>query len=270
MKYVPKDIRDVPNPNVTPTHPLKELFVLLLGALGCIVGAYIVLGFLVDWVVPKISFETEEKMAALFAPFDHQRDGTTDVERRLQAMVDEIQDSCTHLPYTISVGVADEPMINAVALPGGRIVVFQGLLDNVRSENEIAFILGHEMGHFANRDHLRGLGRGLVLLVVSTALFGADSSVSDLIADTITITEMSFSRAQETRADEYGLAVLNCSFGHVTGATDFFEKIPKESDPGRFGHYFSSHPENQRRIARLKRIAEEKKFPEGRRIPWEE
>ena len=46
--------------------------------------------------------------------------------------------------------------MNAVALPGGNIVVFAGLLKEIKSENELAMILGHELGHFAHRDHLRG------------------------------------------------------------------------------------------------------------------
>jgi hypothetical protein len=41
-----------------------------------------------------------------------------------------------------------------------------------------------------------------------------------------------------SKADEFALDTLNCAYGHVTGATDFFEKIPREQDPGRFGHYF--------------------------------
>ena len=44
-----------------------------------------------------------------------------------------------------------------------------GLLENVESENELAFVLGHELGHFRNRDHLRGLGRGIAFSLVLVA-----------------------------------------------------------------------------------------------------
>lgn len=268
MEYTPKDISDTPNLNVTRTHPLKEFAILLAGALGCILGVYILLGVVVDWVVPRISMETEQKLARLFEPSTGVDHTQSEPEKRLQAMVDDMQARCAHLPYKISVSVVDSPMINAVALPGGRIIVFSGLLDKAASENEVAFILGHEMGHYANRDHLRGLGRTLVAMVVSTALFGADSSVSRIIGNSMNLTDMSFSRSQETRADEFGLDSLNCAYGHITGATDFFEKIPKESDPGKFGHYFASHPENKRRITHLNDLGRARNYTAGARTAW--
>jgi len=69
---------------------------------------------------------------------------------------------------------------------------------------------------------------------------------------------MSFSRKQEAKADEYGLEMLNCVYGHVGGATDFFSRISKEKDPSIFGHYFSSHPENQDRINHINLIIKER------------
>ncbi len=47
----------------------------------------------------------------------------------------------------------------------------------------------------------------------------------------LNITELSFSRGQETAADEFGLDVLQCAYGHAAGATDFFRKIPVSQDP---------------------------------------
>lgn len=268
VEYAPKDISDAPNANVTPTHPLKELVVLLAGVLGSILGVYLILGVAVDWVVPRVSMETEQKLAAIFMPSGGGANNLSETEKKLQTLLDEIQKRCAHLPYNLTVNTADSSMINAMALPGGRIIVTSGLLDKIESENELAFILGHEMGHYAHRDHLRGLGRALVMMVVSTVLFGADSSVSRFIGNSVNVTEMNFSRSQENRADEYGLATLNCVYGHVTGATDFFQKIPKENDPGKFGHYFASHPENQRRITHLNDLGREKNYAAGKRTAW--
>ncbi|MFH1983103.1 MAG: M48 family metallopeptidase [Pseudomonadota bacterium] len=268
MEYAPKDISDASNPNVTSTHPLKELAVLLAGVLGCILGVYVILGIAVDWVVPRISMQTEEKLAAIFIPSGDGTPNRSETVRKLQTLADDIQLRCAHLPYEITVDIADSPMINAMALPGGRIMVTSGLLDKIESENELAFVLGHEMGHYANRDHLRGFGRALILMVVSTALFGADSSVSSFIGSAVNVTEMNFSRSQENLADEFGLGTLHCAYGHVTGATDFFEKIPTENDPGKFGHYFASHPENEKRIAHLNDLGKEKNYAAGERIRW--
>jgi len=61
--------------------------------------------------------------------------------------------------------------------------------------------------------------------------------------------------------------MLNCDYGHVAGATDFFEKISKEEGPGKFGHYFASHPESRERISHLEDIIRSRGFKLGRRKP---
>ncbi len=141
----------------------------------------------------------------------------------------------------------------------------------MKSENELSFVLAHEMGHFANRDHLRGLGRGLVFIALSALIFGSDSGVGDFLSGWINITEMSFSREQESKADKYALNALNCTYGHVGGATDFFGKMSKEEHIGFFKHFFLSHPESKKRISVLKEYARSKDFAEGelRKLPPE-
>ena len=104
-------------------------------------------------------------------------------------------------------------------------------------------------------------------MTISTFLFGADSSVGKILAKALNITEMSFSRKQETRADEFALDTLNCAYGHVGGATDFFKKIPKSKDPGKFGHYFASHPENRKRIYHMENIIKSKRLNLAERRP---
>ena len=255
MKFTPRQIDSETNVNVTPTHPLKELTLLLGGLCGITVLVYILLGLLVDVIVSRVSHETEQQLAALFVGMGSEREDMDDKTRAVQTLVDHLQERCVQLPYTFQVHVRDAATINALAMPGGHIVIFTGLLEKVASENELAFILSHEMGHYAHRDHLRGFGRSMVFMTVAASLFGADSGVSRIVGQAMGLTEMRFSRGQETWADEFALDALHCFYGHVAGATDFFRKIPKAQDPGAFGHYFASHPENQRRIDHLEKRA---------------
>ena len=265
LKYTPRELKS--NVNVTPTSPLKEFFVLTAGILGIVVALYLLLGLAVDFLAPRLSVDFEKKLAGPFVQSFDAKDDVPQQTAYIQALVDDIQSRCSRLPYEFKVRVRKSPMINALALPGGHILVFTGLLDQVSSENELAFILGHELGHYAQRDHLRGVGRALVLMAISVSLFGPDSSVSDMLSQGLNITELSFSRKQETQADEFALQTLNCTYGHVAGATDFFEKIPKDQDLGKFGHYFSSHPENRRRIAHLNDLIRDKGFRIGEPRP---
>jgi Zn-dependent protease with chaperone function len=237
------------------------------GLLGIVILIYILLGLSVNLIAPHISVDLEKKMAAPFLRSMYTQDPDTIRQHYVQTLIYELQGRCTALPYHFQVHVREAPTINALALPGGHIIVFTGLLDKVTSENELAFVLAHEMGHYAHRDHLRGLGRAVVFMTISAFLFGPESNVSSLVASGLSMTEMSFSRSQETQADEFALEILNCAYGHVAGTTDFFEKIQKEHDPGLFGHYFSSHPENHQRISHLQDISRHRGFKLGNRKP---
>ncbi|RUM38894.1 MAG: hypothetical protein DSY58_01440 [Desulfobulbus sp.] len=259
MKYTPRLSKN--NYNVTPVSPLKELFILLGGLLTLVVLIYIVLGMSVEMLVTRISPETEQKIASIILDkFDLLEEDDKE-NAYLQHLVDKmVAKRCFSLPYPIKVHLVESDTINAMALPGGNIVVFSGLLEIMNSENELSFVLGHEVGHFQNRDHLRGMGRSLVFAFLSTVIRAPGKSVSNLVARTVRVTESAFSRDQESDADAIGLQILNCTYGHVNGATDFFKHMPDTLDPGRIGHYFASHPENQKRINALVALAQKKGY----------
>ena len=240
------------NVNVSPTSPLKELFLLTGALLTALIGLYALLGVAVDLVVPHISTDLEKKMAGVFVRSIDAKHVDSQKQIYVQSLLNDLQSRCTKLPYHFKAHVRESSTMNALAMPGGHIMVFTGLLDKMNSENELAFVMAHEMGHYAHRDHLRGFGRAMVVMTLSALSFGPDSGVSKILAHSLNLTELSFSRDQETWADEFALETLTCAYGHAAGATAFFEKIPEEQDAGKFGHYFSSHPETHRRISHLK------------------
>ena len=266
MNYTPR----LPgrNHNVTPVSPLRELLILLGGLLAVIAIMYLLLGLGADLLVSHISPATEQKMASVFSSRFPPHNKPTAREKWLQTIVNTMEkNGCVDLPYPVTVQVANSKAINAVALPGGRIIVFSGLLKIVRSENEMAFILGHELGHFMHRDHLRGLGRGLVFAFISTLTGSSDGSIARLAARMAQVTESGFSRGQEEQADAFGLQMMNCVYGHAGGSTDFFTHMPKNLDPGHIGHYFSSHPENKKRIQALLALQQKMGYQSGPLTP---
>jgi len=257
------------NVNVTPTSPLREFFVLLSGVVGIIVGIYLLLGLAVNMIVPRIPLGVEQKMAVPFIRAMAAVDHTSEQAQSIQKITDTIQEQCVRLPYTFTVYVQESPRLNAVSLPGGNIVVFTGLLQKIESENELAFVLAHEIGHYVNRDHLRGIGRVLVFMMISAMLLGPDSNIGNLLVQSLNITEMAFSRNQETSADEFAINVLNCKYGHVGGSTNFFNNLNPEDSANPLEHYLSTHPESRERISHLKEYSRLKGFSEKalRNIP---
>ncbi|MFC1829257.1 M48 family metallopeptidase [Thermodesulfobacteriota bacterium] len=249
------------NVNVTPTSPLKEFFVLLSAAIGILVGIYLLLGLAVDFFAPRIPPEIEQNMAGAFVSSIAVSEKFSKKTQEVQDLLDALQKQCARLSYEFIVHVHDSPQVNAIALPGGNIVVFSGLLDKIGSETELSFVLSHEMGHYAHRDHLRGLGRTLIFMTLFTALLGPDNSVGELLAQSLNITELGFSRKQETHADEFALDMLHCRYNHVDGAIDLIKKLTTDEDIDILGPYFSTHPESRERIAHVQTYSRSKKYP---------
>lgn len=258
MKYTPRRITE--NVNISRTSPIREFLALTLGICGLLVVIYILLGFALNLVVPRISPEFEDHLSGLFSSYYAAEDPSSPVRERLQSLLDHLVATGGHTERKYRVHVLSEPTVNAMALPGGHIVIFTGLLDKMESENELAMILAHELGHFKNRDHLRGLGRGLVLMALLTATLGVDSQVSRILQTLLVNTEMKFSQKQELLSDSWGLELLTRMYGHAGGATDFFRRMGEEQRHGRLAYFFATHPYPEKRVRSLELTIEEKGY----------
>jgi predicted Zn-dependent protease len=169
---------------------------------------------------------------------------------QVQALLDRIVKVTPEVSLPLTLKVISDEVPNAMALPGGLILVTDELLKEAQSENEISMVLAHEVGHFTLRHHLRRVGRSLVLPTLSALVFG-DASVSALVTQSSALVELSYSRNEELAADSFALDTLNRVYGHVGGATDFFERVAglELNLPG--GKYVSSHPVSEERIQAL-------------------
>ncbi len=235
---------------------------LVTGVLVFVFIGYWALGLVVDVAVDYLSDEQE---ASLLTEFDIDwgfgEESMPDEQAKLQDLVDAFK-PCLSLPYPITVSLVESDMVNAMAVPGGKMVVFSGLLDSLSSTNGLMFILAHELGHFKNRDHLRLMGRGIVLSILATLAFGGDSGISDILASTINLRTAKYSQTRESQADKTALHALQCHFGHVGGATELFESLKSQEEESDFEmlHYFDTHPELQQRIDDLDHLSQELGF----------
>ena len=265
MKFTPREIKS--NVNISPTSPVKDFFELVIKILGFILVVYVLLGFAVDYIAPRISTNTERKLGKLFSA-KFERKERTHIELQLQQILDELIEKSQGLPpFSYKVYVEEAKDVNAFALPGGNIVVFSALLKEVDSKNELAMVLAHELGHFYHRDHLRGLGRSLVFLLISSTLFGSDSSVSRVVTNAVTNAEMRFSQVQEKAADLYALDLLNKTYGSVAGATDFFKKVLQKEKLWSVFYIFASHPYPKSRIVALEEAIKIKGYKVDQKMP---
>lgn len=148
-------------------------------------------------------------------------------------------------PYPIRLTVADIEMVNALAAPGGRIVVFRGLIDKAEGPDELAGVIAHEIGHVVKRHPTEGAIRQAGLGAILDALLGPLSGGD--VASTLgqAMIGAAYSRDAETVADQQALEILNRSDISPAGLGRFFERLSKdEADaeaPGML-RLLASHP----------------------------
>jgi len=258
MKFTPRLPQE--NVNISTTHPLVEMLWLTGGLMLIALVFYLSLGLLVDWAVEVIPTPAEnwmgEKAAQQFPGAQ-----SAELQQRLDGLIDKARiDSPLH-GYSFKTTVMASSEVNAFALPGGHIVVFSGLLEQIESENELAMVLAHELGHYAHRDHLRRLGRGFGVTVASMFFLGKDSFLTNFFSKTFLTFDSSYSRQQESAADKYGLTLLVARYGHAGGASDLFQRMNEQAG-SKVPYLFASHPHPEDRIAALKALVRDKNYPQ--------
>lgn len=241
--YVPKPDQEGINSTQEQNH-VKDAMILLAGFLGVLTIGYLVLVSASDWVLKQISIEQEIKwFGKVWEPKSSEPQSKDFVE--LVAKVNE------QLPFKANFTVVCSKDINAFALPGGRILLTSALLENLKSENGLVFVMGHEAGHILNRDHVRGLGRQLIFALGGSLLGFTDASSLALINTTI---RRVYDRHQESHADNYGIELNKKVYGHTWGSDELFEILDKREGTFQraFSRIASTHPPSADRRAALK------------------
>jgi Zn-dependent protease with chaperone function len=137
----------------------------------------------------------------------------------------------------IRVGVANLPLVNAVTLPGGQVLVFDGLVQHAKSPDELAAVLAHEIGHVRERHVMTALLRQFGVSILTA---GADSGVGQGV---LGIASLGYSRKAESEADAFARAQLSRARISPAGGAALFERLRKEAgkEPDWAG-WLQSHP----------------------------
>lgn len=251
--------RDDRNP--TPNNrQLLTLLGLLVGLVGVVIGLVgVVINQLVWWIPPSV----EQQLGAIAVPPFERLAEPSRRQTELNRLLDRLE---AELSVELRQGrdyqvlYVPEPTVNALAIPGDRVIIYQGLLEQMGSENELMMVLGHELGHFAHRDHLRSLGRGVMLRVAIASVLGDLGSLSQIAVSGIErLSQARFSQGQERQADEFGLELLYQTYGHVAGATDFFARM-REARGRSITDFMASHPAPPERVKRLEQLIERRNY----------
>ena len=259
MRYTP--VQPPEGINVTDEHPLKSFFILTAGTIGVVIVVVAILGLAADYLVKYIPVEYEQNLfskdGVYLMPFetDESEEGNQ-TKQYVQNLVDELHAAAAedYADHHFQIEIANIYEANAFAVPGGHIVITRGLFSSIVSENGLSMILAHEMAHHYERHPLRSTGRGLVVSLFLLTILGADGSsfLQDFLGNTASITNLAFSRQQESDSDAFASNLLIKFYGHASGASEFFQYVKTEEEsmadmPG----FLSTHPSTEDRISNL-------------------
>lgn len=246
--------------NVSPTHPLKEFALLVAGISAALAVAALALSLLAGQLARYVPFAYEQGIARGVAgqlPQAPASAGDRQREAYLQDLADRLaraMDLPADMPLTVH--YSPSPTVNALATLGGHIVVFRGLIDTLPSENALAMVIAHEIAHVRHRHPIVALGRGFTLVLLLSAVAGiGDGAVEHWLGGIGTLQALSFSRGQETEADDDALRTVLASYGHLGDAGAFFERVVDQSARPALPALFATHPDPAARIERIRRFA---------------
>lgn len=158
------------------------------------------------------------------------------------------------LPDRFSIFVTESKDVNAMALPGGYIVIHRGLLERARTAEEVQGVLAHEMAHIEKRHGVIQLAQNIGLDLAIQQLQGGENKLLDsLIKDSGQLLGFKFSRDHERAADDRGWELLGRAEINPAGMVDFFAGL--NADTSVPIPFLSTHPAPQERMDRLRQKA---------------
>jgi hypothetical protein len=163
-------------------------------------------------------------------------------------------EAAAELPLPLRTLVARRDEVNAITLPGGRIYVFNGLLNKADSLDEVAGVLGHEIGHVAHHDGTKSVLEAAGLSLLFGMLLGDFTGGGAVIVAARGALRTAYSRTAEAAADEFGARLMYKVGGdpHALGAI----LLRISGTAAVMPHFFLDHPAAQERADAIAKIAQ--------------
>ncbi|MFC1517107.1 M48 family metalloprotease [Candidatus Margulisiibacteriota bacterium] len=168
----------------------------------------------------------------------------------------------SNLDYTFT--VLDSPIVNAFAVPGGYVYVTRGILERMNSEDELASVLGHEIGHVSARHSMQRMSQqyGLMGVFLGVQLFGNSEDFeqwSPWVNAGAYLTLLNYGREAEYQADRLGAEYAVAAGYSPKGSTDMLRMIRKlhDSEPNFIQELMATHPPPAVRVDRARHTQRE-------------
>lgn len=155
--------------------------------------------------------------------------------------------------------LVQDKQANAFCMPGGKIVVYEGLLPYTQNESSLAIVLGHEIAHAVakhsaeqiTKQQNQGIGTAIIGTVLNTAVGSGTGDIFNSVASTgLSLLNLKYSRSNETEADYMGLMFAAMAGYDPQAAVPFWQRMAANSQSSTLP-FMSSHPSDASRIQKI-------------------
>ncbi|CAG5069993.1 Beta-barrel assembly-enhancing protease [Dyadobacter sp. CECT 9623] len=232
---------------------LVGFFVLLIGLL---VGIYfIILPFAAEKIAARIPRSMEIKLGETL--YQNVISGYKKNELLSQKVNHFAKAIDFQTTYPIRISVVNKKEINAFALPGGHIVVFDEIIKKMKTKEELAALLAHEVSHVHYQHSLKSIFRSMGGYLFISLLFSDVSAIVAMVAENSNmLLNLTYSRALETEADMNAGKIFKAQGIGMKGLVDLF-KVLQTGGQEETNRLLSTHPLTDERMRNAMALARE-------------
>lgn len=164
--------------------------------------------------------------------------------------------------YKINLTVVESEQKNAFALPGGYIVIFTGILEEMDKPEQLMGLVAHEVTHINHRHSMRALGRSISSYLLFSWVIGDAAGITSVLVENYNqFMALSYSRELEADADKTGAELMIKNKIDPKGMIELMNILKKEDKDGQ-QEFLQTHPLTENRISNLKKqLANQKEVP---------
>ncbi|MGZ0170135.1 MAG: M48 family metallopeptidase [Planctomycetales bacterium] len=175
----------------------------------------------------------------------------------VQGVVDRLAPHSAIQGVNYQVLIIDSDVVNALALPGGTILVFRGLIDTMDSTEQLSAVLAHEMSHVTLRHHLTQIARSVGIVAAVNIVIGDVGGIVALGTEVLQTAAMNnYSQGQETEADLEGARMMHAAGIDPQAMIQMLGSLPDAHLHGALS-WLSTHPNSGERIKSVQQFLDE-------------
>jgi predicted Zn-dependent protease len=215
------------------------------------------------------SMEEEMQMGLQSAPQMAQQHGGLHPDQQAQALVDKVGQrlvkgtiaSKAGFPFDFHL-LADTKAVNAFALPGGQCFITAALLSRLKNEDQLAGVMGHEIGHVIHRHGAERMAsqnfiQGLIQSVMIGA--GGDAGIAQMANMVGQMSSMKYGRDQELESDDFGVRIMMEAGYNPENLVGVMDILEEASGGQKVPEFQSTHPSPENRREKIKEAIEKYK-----------